>query len=123
MNWYKKSQQETIIEKPISNGGTFYHGTTRQKVKEILVNGLQPRFEQRGVYNQGGPEPRIYLFTDVNTAEDGLVNWLADKLGGRWFSILEVKVNQTVFEDTELAGSVYVKEPISAQNIKVIKNL
>ena len=103
----------------------FYHVTAHETwLKFIRKQGLTPRAEKRGRFADG-QEPRIYLFEDEATAEDGLMNWLLDECPGvRWFALLRVEVpDDEVREDPELAGAYYVTRPIPADRIQLLRKI
>lgn len=97
------------------------HATWLNKVRH---EGLTLRSEKRGVYADGD-EPRIYLFEDEATAEDGLENWLLDEYPNvRWFALLEVDVPKGwLHEDPEVAGSYYVEHPIYRESVRLVKKI
>lgn len=104
----------------------LYHVTPWKNIRAIKKRGLAARKIRRGVFAQDPEEPRIYLFVDPETAEDGMVNWLLDEHPRvRYFGVIEVELpdDAPVFEDPELAGSVYVVEDIPAELITEIEKV
>ncbi len=57
---------------------TFYHVTTKHNWNLIKKQGLIPKIGERA---EKIPEdkPKIYMFTDINSMEDALQNWLLDE--------------------------------------------
>ena len=103
----------------------FYHVTDHEAwLKFIRKQGLTPRAEKRGRFADG-QEPRIYLFVDEATAEDGLLNWLLDEGPGvRWFALLRVDIPEAELRaDPELAGSYYVTQPIPAERLRLVRKI
>lgn len=108
------------------DGRVFIHVTPFKNVRSIETKGLQPRVLKRGLFSDSRTEKRIYLFTDPDTAEDALSNWLADEYeDARYFGILQVHVPPSirVLDDPELAGAVYVTQAIPTSDILAIDRL
>ena len=104
----------------------FYHVTAHDAWStSIRKSGLVPRAEKRGRFADSAAEPRIYLFADEATAEDGLQNWLIEEFEGvRWFALLRVEVpDDWVRDDPEIAGSYYVTQPIPADRISLARKI
>lgn len=68
----------------------FYHVTPMENVPSISKEGLSPRIGPRSI-DYGEKTPAIYLFPDLVSTEDALMNWL-----GEWYE-------QQYDEDYELA--------------------
>lgn len=103
----------------------LYHVTPYTTwLKRIRKDGLVPRREKRGMYADS-QDPRIYLFADEDTAEDGLENWLLDEYPSvRWFALLEVDVPEDwVHEDPEIAGSFYIEHPVPRAGVRLVRKI
>lgn len=104
----------------------LYHVTPWDNVSQIRKRGLLPKRIKRGVFARDPDEPRVYLFVDLDTAEDAMVNWLLDEYEKeRFFGIIQVDLpdDAPVNEDPEVAGSVYLVDPIPARFISGIEKI
>jgi hypothetical protein len=112
------------LKENASAGRVLFHVTPWSNWKFIKKQGLIPQVGERGIYADNTSEPRTYLFEDLGTLEDAMVNWFVDKYEDvRWFAILRVHVPENIelFDDPEIAGSFYTTEPISPLNIVLIR--
>jgi hypothetical protein len=104
----------------------LYHVTPHATwLNHIRRDGLTLRKEKRGRFADS-QDPRIYLFEDEDTAEDGLENWLLDDEypNVRWFALLQVDTPDAwVHEDPEIAGSFYVEHPIPIEGIRLVRKI
>jgi hypothetical protein len=100
----------------------LYHISPSKNRKAILKNGLIPKAEKRGIYANNPTEERIYLFVDLDTADDALMNWLGDIYEEESVDYYEVNVSlERLFIDDELMGSFYTTRKIFPKDIKFIK--
>ena len=100
----------------------LWHISPIKNRKKILTQGLIPKIDKRGIYTDDPAELRIYLFIDLDTAEDALMNWLIDIYEDEPLDFYEVNIDEKdLIEDPELAGSFYTKEKIDPKNIKLFK--
>ena len=92
--------------------------------KKIKKEGLLPRSVERGMYADSNID-RVYFFVDRDTVDDAMDNWLVDKFPTiRWFAVLEVEVpDQLLKDDPEIAGSMYVDEPIPAKAVRRVEKV
>lgn len=98
---------------------TFYHVTPARNVRDILTKGLIPK---RGSLSSKGNEPEdaIFLFADLDSVENALMNWLGDEFEDEeqlslLAVILDLKPAPNHFETV-------VHNPIPPSAIKLIKN-
>jgi len=94
---------------------TLYHVTPWKNIGPIRKLGLLPKTMKRGIFARDPKEPRIYFFTDRETAEDAMANWLLDEHPeSRYFGVVEVVLpdRAPIVQDAELAGAVYLREPV-----------
>ena len=101
---------------------TVYHAAPGSRAEAIQREGLQPRIEKRGIH-AADKVPAVYFFDGIDSAEDALVNWLADE----WD---EAETEAVVFStdlpeselepDPEIAGAYRVTRPIPPEQLKVI---
>lgn len=102
---------------------TFYHVTPSSRAGIIKLIGIQPRLERRGMYADSHV-PAIYAFTDMDTAIDGLVNWLADQDHFRDEStatVFEFEWDGPYESDPELAGSVIIRSDVPTSAIRRVE--
>ena len=57
----------------------LYHVTTASAIERIRNQGLIPAIGPRS-RKAGEDRPWVYLFPDMETAEDAMANWLGDEL-------------------------------------------
>lgn len=103
----------------LSARSLYYHVTPWKNLKSIQRLGLIPKTVKRGMYAHSD-EPRVYFFTDRDTADDALTNWLADEYPAsiRYVAILKVELESwSVTDDEELAGAVYTTQRIEPSRI------
>ncbi len=94
--------------------------------KSISKVGLKPLVQKRGKYADDPKQGRVYLFEDIATAQDAMVNWLVDEFPDvRWFALLSVSIPESVeiFEDPEIAGSYYVTEGVPKRGIHLVEKV
>ena len=70
----------------------YYHVTPTHNIESILKNGIQPSIGDRSL-DLGEKEPRIYLFTSIDSCKNALMNWLGNYFEDEddgFLSILEI---------------------------------
>jgi hypothetical protein len=99
-----------------------YHIAPGSKSEIIQLTGLQPKAFKRGFY-AGDREPAIYFFEDLATAEDGVVNWLADEWppSETTAAVFEVEIpNDQLEPDPEIAGSYRSKLAVEPNRLRLV---
>ena len=69
-----------------------YHVTYASNIKQIKSEGIVPKKGPRSL-NFGEDENLIYLFTNVEGAEDAVMNWLGDELDDETETLALLRVN------------------------------
>ena len=100
---------------------TFYHVASSKNYAGIFHNGLIPNigeFSQKG----GEAEPFIYMFTSIEEAENGIMNWLGDEFEDEdVLNLWEINLPQDwPLEQDESDFEIRSAFPISPTMIKMI---
>jgi len=96
----------------------LFHATARSNWTSIQEKGLIPAVQKRGMHAESF-EPAVYLFEDVETANDALAGWLGEYIRDTHAIILAVDVpDDQLQEDPELAGSFYTLAPVRPESLK-----
>lgn len=106
---------------------TYYHVTLYDNLKSIIKDGLIPKIGPLSKLNNENI-PRIYLFSDYNSMEDAMMNWLGDNLENiygenKTYSYLEIKLpNDFDLIENNADYEVCTSERIPPDYIKHLKN-
>jgi len=98
---------------------TLFHVTPTSRASLIKAHGIQPRCERRGIFADG-QRAAVYAFADIDTAIDGLTNWLSDQDHFRLdtsATVLRFQWDGAVEDDPEIAGSYIIRSEIPASSI------
>lgn len=93
---------------------TLFHVTPTSRVTLIKDHGIQPRCERRGIFADG-QRAAVYAFADMDTAIDGLTNWLSDQdhfQSDTSATVLRFQWDGAVEDDPEIAGSYIIRSEI-----------
>ena len=102
---------------------TWFHVTSASAAKKIQKEGLTLQRIRRGKFATSQIEERVYVFQDLATAEDAVVNWLGDLLPedeGIVIFAVDLPAGTVLHEDPELAGSFYLLEPVPSTQLHVV---
>jgi hypothetical protein len=97
---------------------TVYHVTERHNVPTILRDGLIPKIGPRSKRAKE-KTPRIYVFPDMTSMEDGVCNWLGDEFTKRT-SLLEINVPDEWLTHDAVRWEATICQPVPPSCIKVI---
>lgn len=97
----------------------FYHVTPSKNVPQIMQQGLLAQVGDRS--EQLGEESGIYLFPDIDSAEDAVANWMGAEFDeDEALALLEVILPEGVEIEKSLEWEYVVRTDIPANNIRVI---
>ena len=112
---------------------TLYHVTPLDQVPTILENGLEAREGLRS--KQIELEPRVWLFGDLDSVDQAIMNWFGDEMvGDEWrsgYAVLQVDLPATWFQDrrvektfdpygSERSWEWSTRESISSEYLEVV---
>jgi hypothetical protein len=98
---------------------SLYHVTTKEAYELIKVEGLKPQIGRRS-RQANETKPAIYLFADLITCEEAIMNWLGDCFNDD-AELLILQVDLPFFHLKEF--EVIHHHPIPAKDIKVLISL
>jgi hypothetical protein len=95
-----------------------YHVTEQKNVPSIMMNGLIPK---RGKRSRAAGEKKelIYVFPDMLSMEDGVLNWLGDEFVYRT-SLLELNVPDEWLVSDVIRWEATIDRIVPASCIKVL---
>lgn len=120
-NYYSKLKKAELEEEKEALPSKVYHVTPAVNVPAIMSQGLQPQVGDRSNKIQG-ETPAVYCFSDTNSLEDAMMNWLGDEFGeDEDLALLEINTSGLKGDVTPNAEyEIQILEPIPPQNIKVL---
>lgn len=113
-----------IKEQNAPKFNTFYHVTPSENTPNILKQGLIPQQGERAKLI-GEDEDGIYLFRDVISAKDALMNWLGDEFDeAQELDLLKIMLpvdGDFDLEDDPDMYEVISRTAIPAENVYLLK--
>jgi len=95
----------------------FYHVTTQENYHKIMQHGLVPNVGARSAKLE--EQPQIFLFTDKESMEDAVANWLGDEFDeDKELVVLQVSLPQD-FPIQVNGGEATTTTPIPAKYIQL----
>ncbi len=107
----------------------YYHVTLSKNIPDIQKQGLLPQIGPLSIL-AGEAKPTIFLFPNLETVEDALMNWLGDYLPDEPLALLKVvlppgaRPKRSALQDEETGEEIgyefKVYVPISPENLEVL---
>lgn len=98
-----------------------YHITEKKNLIKIMGEGLIPRIGDRS-QSLGEEKELVYLFPDLDSVEDALMNWLGDEFGeDTVLVVLEVNLKGLKYTREESQFEITCEEKISPDRITVLR--
>ena len=106
--------------KRLSGDQQAFHVTPAKFIPSILMHGLRPFIGDRSA-RKGEQSPGIYLFTDRDSVETALLNWLGDELESDYgddvdLTIIEIDVGN-LYATSDVGYEICIDETITASRI------
>lgn len=95
----------------------LYHVTPSENVENILRVGLIPRIGDASQQNRED-RPRVFLFTSLDWAKEGIETWLGEVYWDKDLSVLAINFSAEEFGGKEDDGEVVAETVIPPSVIK-----
>ena len=99
----------------------FYHVTHKKNVRSIMKNGILPKINR-----DMNDIKAVFLFDNMNTLEDAMMNWLGDKFDEDDELVvltIDKKQLKNIQYDKDVGYEYYTKEIIKPSAILKVENM